>query len=131
MSPWRAAHFARESAMKSRQTDTMISPDTDQVFRGSIPELYETYLVPLIFEPYAADLVNRLASRSLTRVLEIAAGTGVVTRTLASVLPERVSIIATDLNQSMLARASALRIKRPVAWSQADAPAIAFRRRNV
>lgn len=65
----------------------MSSPDTDKVFTGSIPKLYETYLVPLIFEPYAADLVNRLASRSLTRVLEIAAGTGVVTRKLASVLP--------------------------------------------
>lgn len=65
----------------------MSSPDTDKVFTGSIPKLYETYLVPLIFEPYAADLVKRLASRSLTRVLEIAAGTGVVTRKLASMLP--------------------------------------------
>lgn len=45
----------------------MSNPDTDKVFTGSIPNLYETYLVPLIFEPYAADLVNRLASRSLTR----------------------------------------------------------------
>jgi len=53
----------------------MSSPDNDNVFTGSIPKLYEAYLVPLIFEPYAADLVNRLASRSLTRVLEIAAGT--------------------------------------------------------
>ena len=76
--------------------------DTDKVFGGSIPTVYDTYLVPLIFEPYASDLVNRLASRSLTRVLEVAAGTGVVTRSLASLLPERVSIVATDLNQSML-----------------------------
>ena len=49
----------------------MSTPDSDKVFAGAIPQLYETYLVPLIFEPYAADLVNRLASRSLTRVLEI------------------------------------------------------------
>ena len=42
----------------------MSSPDTDKVFAGSIPKLYETYLVPLIFEPYAEDLANRLASRS-------------------------------------------------------------------
>ena len=62
--------------------------DTDKVFTGSIPKLYDTYLVPLIFEPYAADLVNRLRSRSLSRILEIAAGTGVVTRAVASVLPE-------------------------------------------
>ena len=39
----------------------MSSPDSDIIFAGSIPKLYDTYLVPLsIFEPYAADLVNRL-----------------------------------------------------------------------
>jgi SAM-dependent methyltransferase len=104
----------------------MSSPDTDKVFSGSIARLYETYLVPLIFEPYAADLVNRLASRSLTRVLEIAAGTGVVTRALASVLPEGVSIVATDLNQPMLDHATALGTKRPVEWRQADAMQLPF-----
>jgi SAM-dependent methyltransferase len=100
--------------------------DSDKVFSGSIPKLYEEYLVPLIFEPYAADLVNRLASRSLTRVLEIAAGTGVVTRKLASVLPESVSIVATDLNQPMLDRASAIGTKRPVEWRRADAMQLPF-----
>ena len=104
----------------------MSSPDSDKVFTGSIPKLYETYLVPLIFEPYAADLANRLASRSLTRVLEIAAGTGVVTRALASVLPERVSIVATDLNQPMLDQASAIGTTRPVEWRQADAMQLPF-----
>src|SRR5882762_11702934 len=108
------------------QANTMASPDTDKVFTGSIPKLYETYLVPLIFEPYAADLVDRLASRSLTRVLEIAAGTGVVTRKLASVLPGNVSIIATDLNQPMLDMASAIGTKRPVELRQADAMQLPF-----
>jgi ubiquinone/menaquinone biosynthesis C-methylase UbiE len=70
--------------------------------------------VPLIFETYAIDLVNRLRSRSLSRVLEIAAGTGVVTRALASELSESVSIIATDLNQAMLDQASTIGTKRPV-----------------
>ena len=42
--------------------------DTDKVFAGSIPKLYDTYLVPLIFEPYAADLANRLRSRSLSLI---------------------------------------------------------------
>src|ERR1700675_1893325 len=105
----------------------MSNRDTDRIFAGSIPELYETYLVPLIFEPYAVDLVNRLASRPLTRVLEIAAGTGVVTRTLASLLPESVSIVATDLNQPMLDLASAVGTKRPVEWRQADAMQLPFR----
>ena len=102
------------------------NPDTDKVFTGSIPTLYETYLVPLIFEPYAVDLVSRLASRSLTRVLEIAAGTGVVTRNLASALPESVSIVATDLNQPMLDLASAVGTPRPVEWRQADATQLPF-----
>ena len=118
--------FVRSWYFIEAQANTMSSPDTDKVFAGSIPKLYETYLVPLIFEPYAADLVNRLASRSLTRVLEIAAGTGVVTRTLASVLPERVSIVATDLNQPMLDHASAVGTQRPVEWRQADAMNLPF-----
>jgi len=102
------------------------SRTTDTVFTGSIPTLYESHLVPLIFEPYAADLANRLASRSLTRVLEIAAGTGVVTRCLASVLPGTVSIVATDLNQPMLDHAAAIGTTRPVEWRQADAMHLPF-----
>ncbi len=100
--------------------------DTDHLFRGSIPELYETYLVPLIFEPYAVELTSRLAPRRVTRVLEIAAGTGVVTRALASALDERVSIVATDLNQPMLDYASSLGIQRSVEWRQADALNLPF-----
>ena len=104
----------------------MSGAGTDKSFAGSIPKLYEEYLVPLIFEPYAADLASRLASRSPARVLEIAAGTGVVTRRLASVLPEWVSIVATDLNQSMLDLASAIGTRRPVEWRQADALRLPF-----
>jgi SAM-dependent methyltransferase len=98
----------------------------DKVFAGSIPKFYETYLVPLLFEPYAVDLVNRLASRAPGRVLEVAAGTGVVTRVMASALPRPVSIVATDLNQSMLDQAEALGTKRPVEWRQADAMQLPF-----
>lgn len=104
----------------------MKDPGTDKVFGGSIPKLYETYLVPLIFEPYAADLAHRLASRSLARVLEIAAGTGVVTRRMAAALPESVSIVATDLNQPMVDLASTIGTNRPVEWRQADAMQLPF-----
>lgn len=107
-------------------TNKMSSLDIDKVFAGSIPELYDTHLVPLIFEPYAADLAARLAVRPLARVLEIAAGTGVVTRALATTLPETVSIIATDLNQAMIDYASARGIKRTVEWRQADAMQLPF-----
>ena len=119
-------YFTLEPNGTEAQTITMSSPDSDKVFTGSIPRLYETHLVPLIFEPYAADLANRLASRSVTQVLEIAAGTGVATRSLASVLPANVSIVATDLNQPMLDQAAAIGTKRPVQWRQADAMQLPF-----
>jgi SAM-dependent methyltransferase len=104
----------------------MSDPHGDVIFTGSIPKLYETYSVPMIFEPYAADLVSRLASRSLSRVLEIAAGTGVVTRALASTLPASVSIVATDLNEAMLEQAESIGTSRPVEWRQADAISLPF-----
>ena len=104
----------------------MSTPDTDKVFTGSIPKFYDTYLVPLIFEHYAADMADRAKSSSPARVLEIAAGTGVVTRALASVLGDGVSIVATDLNQAMLDHASSVGTQRPVEWRQADAMQLPF-----
>jgi SAM-dependent methyltransferase len=104
----------------------VIAPDTDKIFSGSIPKLYETHLVPLIFQGYAADLANRVASRTPSRVLEIAAGTGVATRHLASALPEGASIVATDLNQPMLDLASEVGTSRPVEWRKADAMQLPF-----
>ena len=104
----------------------MPAPDTDKIFTGSIPKRYNDYMVPLIFKRYAADLASRLASRRLSRVLEIAAGTGVVTRKLAAALPESVSIVATDLNQAMLDLASSVGTARPVEWRQADAMQLPF-----
>src|SRR5215212_8862505 len=99
---------------------------TDTVFAGSIPQLYERYLVPLIFEPYAADLALRAVRRHPSRVLEIAAGTGVVSRQLATMLSPEVSIVATDLNQTMLDQAAAEDTARPVEWHQAEAMQLPF-----
>ena len=104
----------------------MSSPESGKTFAGSMPKLYEEYLVPLIFQPYAEDLANRLASRTLSRVLEIAAGTGVVTRRLATVLPKHVSIVATDLNRPMLDMAAEVGTSRPVEWREADAMRLPF-----
>src|ERR1035441_1425532 len=104
----------------------MRTADTDKVFGGSIPKLYEEHLVPLIFEPYAVDLAARVAALSPGRVLEVAAGTGVVTRRLAAALPQGVGIVATDLNPPMLALAAEIGTERPVAWRQADAMQLPF-----
>lgn len=98
----------------------------DRAFTGSIPRVYEAYLVPLIFEAYAQDLAGRLATRAPSHVLEIAAGTGVVTRALLQALPRSSEIIATDLNPAMLDRAAAHTLSRPVAFQQADAMDLPF-----
>lgn len=98
----------------------------DKTFAGSIPQLYEEYLVPLIFQSYAEDLAARLASDPPERVLEIAAGTGVLTRAMASALPESTAIVATDLNPPMLDHAAAIGTARAVEWRQADALALPF-----
>ncbi|HSM11070.1 MAG TPA: class I SAM-dependent methyltransferase [Lysobacter sp.] len=100
--------------------------DTDKVFAGLVPKIYETHLVPLIFEPYAADLAERVRMENPSRVLEVAAGTGVVTRALASTLPQSTSIVATDLNQTMLDQAELLGTSRRVEWRAADAMQLPF-----
>ena len=104
----------------------MAESHSDTVFSGSIPELYESHLVPLIFEPYATDLAARVAALQPSRVLETAAGTGVVTRALVRALPAHVDLVATDLNQPMLDRAAAVGTDRAVRWQQADALHLPF-----
>ena len=99
----------------------------DKVFAGSIPENYDRDMVPLIFEPYAHDMAQKASALSPKTVLEIAAGSGVVTRALAPKLSPDARYIATDLNQPMLDYA-ATRQKQDerITWRQADAQALPF-----
>jgi SAM-dependent methyltransferase len=98
----------------------------DHRFAGSIPDVYQTYLVPLIFEAYAWDLASRVTVGAGGRVLEIAAGTGVATRALAATMTPNVALIATDLNEEMLRQASKRGTARPIEWRQADAMQLPF-----
>jgi ubiquinone/menaquinone biosynthesis C-methylase UbiE len=100
---------------------------TDKLFAGSIPEIYDRFLVPLIFESYARDLAGRVAKVEPQDVLETAAGTGVLTRAIVATLPAPARIVATDLNQPMLDHAAA-RERTPgrITWRQADALALPF-----
>ncbi|HEU4652574.1 MAG TPA: class I SAM-dependent methyltransferase [Steroidobacteraceae bacterium] len=100
--------------------------ERDKDFGGGIAEIYERTLVPLIFEPYAVDLAKRATSVNPRSVLEIAAGTGAVTRELASRLPSDCAITATDLNQPMLDVAQRRGTSRPVTWKRADALELPF-----
>jgi ubiquinone/menaquinone biosynthesis C-methylase UbiE len=103
----------------------------DKLFAGSIPEIYDRLMVPLIFETYARDLAEALAGLAPADVLEIAAGTGVLTRALAARLPASARLVATDLNQPMLDYAAARQSgDGRIAWRQADALALPFADRS-
>lgn len=96
------------------------------LFSGSIPELYDRYLVPLLFESYARDMAQRVRDRDPASVLAVAAGSGVVTRALPDGLDSETQITATDLSQPMIDKAAAVGTSRPVDWGQADAMALPF-----
>lgn len=101
--------------------------NTDVVFAGSIPEFYDTYMVPLIFEVYAADLAGRVAALAPMAVLETAAGTGVVPRALIGRLPPRARYVVTDLNEPMLQHAASRQAPDGrIEWRQADALDLPF-----
>jgi ubiquinone/menaquinone biosynthesis C-methylase UbiE len=96
-------------------------------FVESVPENYDRYMGPMLFEPYAEDLVERLKVRDALRVLEVACGTGIVTRCLRNALPPNAKLVATDLSEPMLDLA---RRKfdgdRSIEWQTADALALPF-----
>src|SRR5216683_2475629 len=100
--------------------------DAARAYVGSWPEFYDRLMVPVFFEPYARRLAERVKGMTSGNVLEIAAGTGVVTRALVHTLPETVCITATDLNQPMLDRARSHPGMERIRWEQADALALPF-----
>ena len=86
-------------------------------------EAYEHWLAPAVFHPFAIDLARRAASSAPRRVLEVAAGTGVLTRELAAAIPAA-QLTATDLNAAMVELGS--RQVPTAAWQQVDALHLPF-----
>jgi SAM-dependent methyltransferase len=99
--------------------------DKDSSFTGSIPETYERAMVPLLFTPYAIDMARRIAQRRPARILEVAAGTGAVTRHLLQEIPNA-QIVASDLNPAMLEQARKAVDSPRVEWREADGQALPF-----
>lgn len=95
-------------------------PPSDSHFTNAVAQFYESTLVPLIFEPYADDLAARALALKPRAVLEVACGTGVVTRALAHALPGSTEITATDLNKAMVSHAEHVGTSRDVTWRQAN-----------
>ena len=100
--------------------------DPVELYSGSVPALYDRYRGPVFFEPFAPDLADRVADLRVGSLLEIAAGTGIVTRLLARVLPETVSIVGSDISQAMLDFAATQPGLARITWRQADAQALPF-----
>jgi SAM-dependent methyltransferase len=99
--------------------------DKGTAFGTTYAELYDRYLGPMLFAPYARTFAERAAALNPHTVLETAAGTGIVTRDLSKALPAG-SITATDLNQPMIDRAKTTSELANVAWRQADAMTLPF-----
>ena len=110
-----------------------VSPARDlaPVFAGSIPEIYDKYLVPLIFEPYASDLAQRLARPAAHQRARNRGRHGRGHARLAMALPENVCIVATDLNQPMLDQAAAVGTQPAGGVASGGCDAAALRRRRV
>jgi ubiquinone/menaquinone biosynthesis C-methylase UbiE len=103
---------------------------TDHLFAGSIPEIYDRFMAPMLFESYALDLAERLEKIDPRSVLETAAGTGVLTRALLAHLSAHATIVATDLNPPMVKHAAAKCEDPRVEWRVADALALPFEDRR-
>ena len=102
-------------------------PASNTAFVGSIPENYDRYLGPVLFDPYAADLVARLEVPENASVLELACGTGIVTLRLRDRLGSRAKLVATDLNEAMMGYASGkFGAEAAVEWKQVDATDLPF-----
>lgn len=96
-------------------------------FSGSIPANYDNFLGPLFFEPFALDMAQRLQFLHPARLLEVAAGTGRVTRHLPEVLPEGAKVIATDINPAMVAFGRERLAAHPnIEWDTVDAVALPY-----
>lgn len=95
-------------------------------FAGTVPANYDRYLGPLLFEPYALDMIERLPKGKLKKVLELACGTGRVTRHLASLIGENGQLVATDINPGMLALARTRISHKKIKWQEVDAQCLPF-----
>ncbi len=102
------------------------SPFTNYSFTGSVPEHYEKYLGPLFFEPYAVEISKRIDPKSLHLAVELACGTGRVTRLIREVIPSTARLIASDISEDMLAVAQEKLKKLNIEWQIIDAQQLPF-----
>lgn len=105
--------------------NTMQTAPPNISFGGSIPQNYDQYLGPFLFEPYARDLVARI-DRNDGRVLELACGTGRVTAHLVKKM-NKASLTVTDINPDMLSIAREKVKDSNIDWQTADMMELPFK----
>jgi len=105
-------------------TKNTMTPTFD--FSGAIPKHYEEYLGPMFFEPYAIEVANRVDPSSVKLALELASGTGRVTRRLRQVLPRTAKLIASDISEDMLSVAKEKLRDMDIDWQFIDAQELPF-----
>src|SRR6266542_1432540 len=105
-------------------TKTISTPAFD--FSGSIPHHYEQYLGPMFFEPYAIEVSKRIDSSSVHLALEIASGTGRVTRYLRERIPATSKLVASDISEDMLSVAKKKLRDFDIDWQIIDAQQLPF-----
>jgi ubiquinone/menaquinone biosynthesis C-methylase UbiE len=98
--------------------------ETD-VFKHSTPSLYDQYMGPLLFEPFAKHVAQQVALFGPERILETAAGTGIVTRAVSEAVPDA-TIVATDINPLVVEFAGQRMQTDRVTFQRADAQDLPF-----
>jgi ubiquinone/menaquinone biosynthesis C-methylase UbiE len=120
------SHRAHIRSASRKSTAKLKHMSSITAYAGTVPANYEACLGPLLFEPYALDIIERLQSDYVHDVLELACGTGRVTRHLAALVPEGGSLVATDLNPDMIELAKTIVQNEFIEWMVADAQALRF-----
>lgn len=95
-------------------------------FEGSIPANYDKYLGPILFETYALDIIDRLKNDKIENLLELACGTGRLTKHLSRLIPANGKLVATDLNQAMIDIAKTKAQNEKIEWKVVNAQDLPF-----
>ena len=94
-------------------------------FSGMIPENYEAYLGPMLFEPYALYISAMIKKMQPQSLLEIACGTGRLTQYLPAVAPGA-AIVASDVSAAMIEYSKTKYPDLRVQWQVADGMNLPF-----
>lgn len=88
---------------------------------GTPAEIYERHMVPAIFSRWAPDLLQAARVQTGERVLDVACGTGAVTRLLAERVGLTGNVVSLDINPGMLAVARRTVLGPNIEWLESSA----------